>query len=114
MKLLQISVCKIKKGRGGTYVRDGMSIEIIGGVLDTHSDVLTQAQSVFQDGGKVLALFTLSGDVLTQAQSAFQDGGKVLALFTLSGALETGLFIHTSKRHTKVRHDWVLDMLLVR
>lgn len=58
----------MKKGRGGTYVRDGMSIEIIGNVYDRHCDVLSKGQSAFRlkkrVNGQILALFTLSGSLI--------------------------------------------------
>ena len=54
----------MKKGRAGTYVRDGMSVEVIANVYDSSDDILFKARSAFhlkKRKGEVLALFTLSG-----------------------------------------------------
>ncbi len=62
----------MKKGRAGTYVRDGVSIELIGNVYDDHNTVLSQAQSAFhlkkKVDGQVLALFTLSGALILNSE----------------------------------------------
>lgn len=58
----------MKKGRGGTYRRDGVSIEVIGNSSDSHGDVLDRGQSAFhlkkRLHGQVLALFTMSGSLI--------------------------------------------------
>lgn len=57
----------MKKGRAGTYVRDGMSIEVIANVFDSHDDLLKKAQSAFNlrvHKRETLALFTVSGALI--------------------------------------------------
>ena len=61
-------MCKMKQGRSGGYVRDGVSVEMMASSSNTHSDILEQARKTFGFSSemdmKVLKLFTLSGAVI--------------------------------------------------
>lgn len=56
----------MKRGRAGKYVRDGMSVEVIGNVFDTHGDVLL-AFKLKEKADMALALFTLSGAMIPES-----------------------------------------------
>lgn len=60
-------VCKMKQGRSGGYVRDGMSVEVMASSGDAYDDVLELASKTFHlkpSTNKILRLFTLSGAVI--------------------------------------------------
>lgn len=60
----------MKRGRAGKYVRDGMSVEVIRNVFDTHGDVLLAAKRAFklkEKADMALALFTLSGAMIPES-----------------------------------------------
>lgn len=65
---VQVCVCKMKQGRNGGYVRDGVSVELMASSLDTHGDILEKARETFNlklsEDLKILKLFTLSGAVI--------------------------------------------------
>lgn len=61
----QVSMCKMKIGRLGAYVRDGMSIEILAEESCSRDELLERGCEAFQleqtVRGQVLALFTMTG-----------------------------------------------------
>lgn len=62
---MQVSMCKMKKGRGGGYSRDGASIEVVADRSDTY-DKLERGCKALQIPGKKsdFSLFTLAGAVI--------------------------------------------------
>lgn len=65
-------MCKMKQGRSGGYVRDGVSVELIANASNTYDDILEQARKTFHlkltSNIKVLRLFTLSGAVIPSSE----------------------------------------------
>ena len=62
---MQISMCKMRKGRGGAYSRDGVSIEVVAARSDTYDKLLERGCKALQISGRsTLSLFTLAGAVI--------------------------------------------------
>ena len=61
---MQISMCKMRrKGRGGAYSRDGVSIEVVADRSDTYDKLLERALQI-SERRSTLSLFTLAGAVI--------------------------------------------------
>ena len=63
---MQTSMCKMKKGRSGTYSRDGVSIEVVADRYDTYDKLLERGCKDLQIDKRrsTLSLFTLAGAVI--------------------------------------------------
>lgn len=61
-------MCKMKTGRSGSYVRDGMSIEIVADSMDSYKELIDRGCAVFHlpnsKDGMIVNIFTMSGSMI--------------------------------------------------
>lgn len=67
---MQMNMCSMKKGKTGSYVRDGMFVEVLGETDDSHEKVICRGVEIFDiihKEGMVLSLFTMAGAMIPQS-----------------------------------------------
>lgn len=65
-------MCKMRRSKTGSYVRDGMSVEVIANSLDDYQELMDRGLSALDFGpvhGMVFKLFTVSGAMLPDSSS---------------------------------------------
>ena len=63
----QVSVCKMRRSKAGSYVRDGMSVEVMVKSSDNYEGLIAQGVSVLDLDtvqGSSLKLFSMSGAMI--------------------------------------------------
>ena len=70
-------MCKMKIGRSGSFVRDGMSIEVTASTSDDRHQLISRGRSAFNlslsKHGDILGLFTMSGAMIIDEEWSLGD-----------------------------------------
>lgn len=66
-------MCKMKKSKTGTYVRDGMSVEVVAKTTDSHTEMLAHGVTALNldiqpPPESCVGLFTMSGSLIPSAK----------------------------------------------
>ena len=65
----QVSVCKMRRSKAGSYVRDGMSVEVMVKSSDNYEGLIAQGLDLDTVQGSSLKLFSMSGAMIPDVSS---------------------------------------------